>query len=108
MKINRGDIIKLDLDPVKGVEQHGFRPALVISNNFFNKVAKLLIVMPITNTNKGFPLHLPLDDRTKTTGVILCEHARTIDPTKINVKFIEKAPDDLVEKAIDILVSTIE
>ena len=54
MKINRGDIIKLDLESV--VEQHGFRPALVISNNFFNKVAKLL-VMPITSTNKGFPLH---------------------------------------------------
>lgn len=38
MKINRGDIIKLDLDPVKGVEQHGFRPALVISNNFLIKL----------------------------------------------------------------------
>ena len=34
------------------------------------------MVCPITNTNREFPLHLPLDERTKTTGVIMCEQVR--------------------------------
>lgn len=105
--INRGDIVKLNFNPTKGFEQRGYRSALVISNNFFNQKANLLIVLPITNTNNGFPLHLPLKG-TKTTGVILCEHIRTIDPTEREIKFIEKAPVEIVEKAIDIVVSEIE
>lgn len=105
--LNRGDIIKLNFNPTKGFEQRGYRPALVISNDFFNKKANLLIVLPITNTNNGFPLHLPLAG-TETTGVILCEHIRTVDPAERGVKFVEKAPTELVEKAIDIVVSEIE
>lgn len=37
----------------------------------------MAIVCPITNAIKGFPLHVPLDERTKTTGVIMCEQAKS-------------------------------
>lgn len=77
--VKQGDIIKVNLNPKAGHEQAGYRPAVVISNNTFNKMARLAILCPITNTKNNFPLHIPLDERTKTTGVILCEHIRAVD-----------------------------
>lgn len=77
--VEQGDIIKLSFNPQKGHEQAGFRPALVISNNVFNKNTNLAILCPITNTDNKFPLHVALDSRTQTTGVILCEHIKSLD-----------------------------
>ena len=48
---NQGDIIVLDFDPQAGFEQKGRRPALVVSNNKYNKHCKMAMVCPITNTN---------------------------------------------------------
>ena len=70
------DNYKINFNPQSGHEQAGYRPAVVISNDIFNEKARLSIVCPITNTNNDFPLHVPLDTRTKTTGVILCEHIK--------------------------------
>lgn len=53
--VKQGDIIKINLDPRAGHEQAGYRPAVVVSNNFFNKVTNMTIVCPITNTNKEYP-----------------------------------------------------
>ncbi len=67
----QGDVIYLDFDPQSGHEQKGRRPAIVISNNAFNALSCGALVCPITNTNLGIPLHVQLDSRTKTTGVIM-------------------------------------
>ena len=48
----QGDIIYLNFNPQAGHEQKGKRPAVVVSNNIFNRFSKLLLVCPITNTNK--------------------------------------------------------
>lgn len=106
--VKQGDIIKLNFNPQMGYEQAGYRPALVISNNIFNLKTNLTIVCPITNTNNKFPLHIQLDDRTKTTGVILCEHIKSVDLSKRTYKFIEKLPEDLLQDVIDIIFSEIE
>lgn len=106
--VKQGDIIKLDFNPQAGHEQSGYRPAVVLSNNFFNKKTNLTIVCPITNTNNKFPLHIPLDERTQTTGVILCEHIKALDLTSRQYKIIEKLPKDLLELAVNIVFSEIE
>lgn len=106
--VNQGDIIKVNLNPQMGHEQAGYRPAVVVSNNIFNRKTKLAVVCPITNTNNKFPLHIPLDGRTHTTGVILCEHIRTLDINARSYIFVEKLPKDILSKAIDIIFSEIE
>lgn len=106
--VEQGDIIKINFNPQLGHEQAGYRPALVISNNFFNEVSKLAIVCPITTNNKEFPLHIPLDGRTETKGSILCEHVRTLDLNARQYKKIEKVPKNILKKAIDIVFSEIE
>ena len=77
--VKQGTIIKINFNLQSGHEQAGFRPAVVISNEVFNEKTKLSIVCPITNTNNHFPLHIPLDSRTKTTAGILCEHIKALD-----------------------------
>jgi len=106
--VKQGYIIWLDFDPQIGHEQKGRRPALVVSNETFNNFSNLAIVCPITNTNKDYPFHVKLDDRTKTTGFILSDHARTLDINARNYEFIEKVPDDILSEVIDIINGFIE
>ena len=106
--VKQGTIIKVNFNPQKGHEQAGYRPALVISNDVFNQKTNLTIVCPITNTNNNFPLHIPLDERTKTTGVILCEHIKSLDLKTRNYEVVENLPNDILENVIDIIYSEIE
>ena len=106
--VKQGDIIMVSFDPKQGNEQAGLRPALVISNNEFNRRTKLAIVCPITNTNNNFPLHVPLDKRTSTTGVILCEHIRTLDLSSRQNKFVEKVPEDILKTVTVIVFAEVE
>lgn len=104
----QGDIVFLEFDPQIGHEQKGRRPAFVISNNIFNQFTKMAIVCPITNTDRGFPLHVPLDERTKTTGVIMCEQAKSLDILARKAAFVEKTPRDIIEEVVDIIVASVE
>lgn len=106
--VKQGTIIKINFNPQSGHEQAGYRPAVVISNNFFNQKAKLSIVCPITNTNNHFPLHIPLDERTQTTGVILCEHIKSLDLNSRTYQEIEELPKDILDRVIDVVYSEIE
>jgi mRNA interferase MazF len=106
--VKQGEIIKVNLNPQAGHEQAGYRPAVVVSNDFFNLKTGLAIVCPITNTDNKFPLHIPLDSRTQTTGVILCEHVRTLDLEARGYKKIETLPQDILQEVIDIIFSEVE
>ena len=106
--VNHGDIIKINFNPQKGHEQAGYRPAVAISNDFFNQKTNLAILCPITNTNNKFPLHIPLDNRTQTTGVVLCEHVKTVDLNARPYTVVEKIPADILLKVIDVVFSEIE
>ena len=92
----QGDIVYLDFDPQAGHEQRGRRPALVVSNNLFNRVSSLTMVCPITHTDKGHPFHIRLDDTTKT------------DLTSCSASFVEKAPAPLTAEAVDMIMGFVE
>ena len=106
--VKQGAIIKINFDPQKGHEQAGYRPAVIVSNDFFNQKTNLTIVCPITNTNNRFPLHVPLDDRTQTTGVILCEHIKSVDLEARPYSVIEHLPKDLLDKVLNIISAEID
>ena len=107
--VSQGDIIWLDFDPQTGHEQKGRRPAIVISNESFNRLTKkAAFVCPITRTDRTLPLHVQLDERTQTTGVIMCDQAKAIDIQARNYEFIEQAPVDIVHEVIDIVSGFVE
>jgi len=104
----QGDIIIIDFDSQVGFEQLGRRPALVVSNGIYNRHCKMAIVCPITNTDKGHAFHIPLDNSTRTTGVVLCDQARALDINARNAVFMEVAPDDVIDRATDMICSFID
>ncbi|MFA5126089.1 MAG: type II toxin-antitoxin system PemK/MazF family toxin [archaeon] len=62
MIIERGDILLVDLEPVKGSEQGKIRPCLVIQNNLGNSSSPTTVVAAITsNTEKEYPFTVKVD-----------------------------------------------
>jgi mRNA interferase MazF len=59
-RILRGDIRWADLNPVRGREQAGHRPVLVLSHDVFNERSGTVIAVAITSQEPraGFPLTL--------------------------------------------------
>jgi len=56
-----GSVIWVDFDPVRGREQRGIRPALVVSSgDYLASVKGLVIVVPVTTTNRGWPHHVAI------------------------------------------------
>lgn len=95
----RGDIVKVNLNPIRGHEHGNFRPVLVL--NSLPMPGGLNIVVPITTKEKTYPLEVMLDNRTITTGCILCFQLRTLDLNERSAKLIEKIPEDLLETCLD-------
>ena len=105
MTFEQGDIIALEFSPTQGHEQSGYRPSLVVSRNVYNTKTGFVVVCTITNTLRLFPTRISLDERTQTTGLIICEQMRTVDVKARTPKFIEKIPDDLLRQVLDIVSS---
>jgi mRNA interferase MazF len=99
----KGDFITLSFDPQSGHEQKGRRPALVISNDLFNKHTGLAIVCPITNTNRQIPFHLPIPSSSSLTGFVMVEQVKSVDFGARKAKFVAKAPDQLLTDVLSII-----
>ncbi len=63
-RILRGDILWADLNPIRGQEQAGVRPVLVISQGVFNQRSATVIAFALTSQppSAGFPLTWELHD----------------------------------------------
>lgn len=61
-RILRGDIRWADLNPVRGREQAGLRPVLILSQDIFNERSGTVIAVALTSQPQkaGFPLTLEL------------------------------------------------
>lgn len=84
---SRGHVWQVDFGPVIGREQSGFRPALIISHDSLNRSpAELLIVAPITGTDRGIPAHVrvspPMGGLTK-PSFIMVDQIRTISKQRL-------------------------
>ena len=61
-RVLRGDVLFADLNPVRGHEQAGFRPVVILSQDIFNDRSGTVIAMAITSQEQraGFPWMLEL------------------------------------------------
>lgn len=103
-KHNRGDIIRLNLNPTAGREQQGdFRPALILTPAVFNAMG-LAVIAPITQggdfaRHAGFAVTLS-GSGTETQGVVLTNQIRTVDLEARGAKRIEVAPEVVIDDAL--------
>lgn len=99
----KGDYVALSFDPQSGHEQKGRRPALVVSNDLFNKHTGLAIVCPVTNTRREHPFHVGIAGEEKVTGVVMVEQVKSIDFRARKVRRISQAKPALLDEVLSIL-----
>ena len=84
----RGDIFYADLEPVRGSEQGGVRPVLIIQNDIGNRHSPTVIVAAITSRIKHhrLPTHVNLNGRQcglHNESTIMLEQLRTLDKQRL-------------------------
>ncbi len=92
-----GDIIWLDFDPQAGREQAKRRPALVVTEQSYNRASGLVIVCPLTSRRKPYPFALATTIE-KIEGAVLVDHLKSLDWTARKATFHSKADAALLAK----------
>jgi mRNA interferase MazF len=99
----QGDIVMLSAEPRKGHEQRGYRPYICLSHKLISDYANIAVFAPVSNTNRRYPLYVPLEG-TKTTGSVLLDQLVAIDYHAREFQFVETVSLDflrsLLEKAV--------
>ncbi len=99
-RILRGDIYWADLNPVRGREQAGLRPVLVISHEVFNTHSGTVIAMAITSQPQraGFPLSLRLEGvRLPKRSWVKISQVRTLSMERLGRRLGAISPEALAQ-----------
>lgn len=102
-RILRGDIRWADLNPIKGNEQAGIRPVLILSHDVFNERSGTVIAMAITSQPQraGFPLTLELEsDKLPKKSWVKISQIRTLSVQRIGKKITTVSPE-ILDHVID-------
>ncbi len=92
-----GDIVMMDFDPQVGREQAKRRPALVLTDQRYNRASGLAVVCPLTSKRKPYPFALPVTiDRIE--GAVLVDQLKSMDWAGRDAEFHSKADPGLVNK----------
>lgn len=87
---SRGEIWTASLNPTRGHEQAGTRPVLVVSTDAFNHgPADLVMVLPLTRSDRGIPVHVPLmppEGGVTAQSFILCDAIRSIAKSRFEAQ----------------------
>lgn len=85
---SRGEIWTVNLNPVRGHEQAGHRPGLVMSVDTFNHgPAGLVVIIPITTKEKRIPFHIiinPQEGGVSEKSFIKCEDIRSVSTERLS------------------------
>ncbi len=100
MKARRGEVWLVSLDPTKGHEQAGSRPALILSVDAMNASrANLVTVLPITSKARpAVPSRIPVtppEGGLSALSYIIGEQVRTISTDRLVKRFGAVSPDTM-------------
>ncbi|MBI5282079.1 MAG: type II toxin-antitoxin system PemK/MazF family toxin [Candidatus Solibacter usitatus] len=101
MKLGRGAVVVVELDPTVGHEQQGVRPCVVVSDPdvISDQRFHLVCVVPVTGTPGEGLLYPPLapgQSGLTRESFALIDQLRSIDKRRIRRVFGEIAPDELI------------
>lgn len=100
MKLHRGTVLLVELDPIVGHEQRGVRPCIAVSDPAVNADQRfpLIAVVPLTGTpGEGslYPELSPGRSGLNRTSFALVDHIRSIDKRRIRRVFGRVTKDEL-------------
>lgn len=99
-RILRGEIRWADLNPVRGGEQAGRRPVLILSRDVFNERSGTVIAMAITSQPQraGFPLTMELTTRgLPQKSWLKISQIRTLSVARVGRRIGRASPDDVAQ-----------
>ncbi len=99
-RILRGEIRWADLNPVRGREQSGFRPVLILSHDVFNERSGTVIATALTSQPQraGFPLTLELkEEKLPKRSWVKISQIRTLSIERIGKRISRVSPEELVQ-----------
>lgn len=91
-----GDIILVDFSPVRGTEQDGIRPALVISERGMHEFSRRAFICPITRNAEPWPTKVMLPPGLPANGAVLVDQLRSIDRKERILRTLGRVPDDIL------------
>lgn len=100
----------VELDPVRGREQGGRRPGLVISADTYNEgPAGLVVMLPMTATDKRVPLHVrvePPEGGLSRTSFVKVDDVRSVSTRRLGRRFgvVSAKTMDAVETSLRVLL----
>ena len=97
-RILRGEVRWADLNPVRGHEQAGLRPVLVLSHDVFNERSGTVIAMALTSQPQraGFPLTLELHAaKLPKRSWVKISQIRTLSLERIGSKLGRASPEEV-------------
>jgi mRNA interferase MazF len=97
-RILRGEIRWADLNPVRGREQAGLGPVLILSHDVFNERSGTVIAVVITSQPQraGFPLTLELESsQMPKRSWVKISQIRTLSVERIGKKMGHVTPEQL-------------
>ena len=97
-RILRGEIRWADLNPVRGREQAGARPVLVLSHDVFNERSGTVIAVALTSQPQraGFPLTLELQAaKLPKRSWVKISQIRTLAVERIEAKLGRASPEEI-------------
>lgn len=109
--MKQGEIWELYLNPTKGSEQSGRRPAVIISGNLLNTYLQVVIVCPLTTKIKNYKGNLIIKPNEKNglenISEVLTFHVRSVSKTRLDkklgnipmqdVEYIKKTLNDILK-----------
>ncbi len=102
-RILRGEIRWADLNPVRGKEQAGLRPVLILSQDIFNERSGTVIAVALTSQPQkaGFPLSLELKTvKLPKQSWVKISQIRTLSVERIG-KIIGRASPEEIEQVVE-------
>ncbi len=108
-RILRGDIRCADLNPVRGHEQAGRRPVVVLSHDIFNERSGTVIAAALTSQEPraGFPLTLQLNaPRLPKRSWVKISQIRTLSVERVGRR-LGRASEEELAAVVDGLVEII-
>lgn len=99
-RILRGEIRWADLNPVRGHEQAGLRPVLILSHDVFNERSGTVIAMAITSQPQraSFPLTLELKQgRLPKRSWVKISQIRTLSVERIRKRIGRASLEELIQ-----------
>jgi mRNA interferase MazF len=99
-RILRGEIRWADLNPVRGHEQAGLRPVLILSHDIFNDRSGTVIAMALTSQppKAGFPLTFELHaPKLPKRSWVKISQIRTLSTERIGTRLGRVSPEEIAE-----------